>query len=134
MSRAVGCAVLLTGAAVLDQVLYETFVVPRLPEWNRVPMVWWLVVAGPVLVTALAVGFFGASLKQLAAVGAIAALLNTLFLAWAANAQRPGHLKSIALEAPVMFWLLAPVFQFLLLSAPMAVGYYVSRAVKPTAR
>ena len=127
---AVGYGVLLTSAAVLDQVLYETFVVPRLSEWQAVPMAWWLFVTSPILVTALAVGFYSANLKQLIAASAVAAILTASFHAWAANTGRPGHFKSFAIEAPIVFWLLTPLLSLIFFSVLMSAGHYFSWLIR----
>jgi hypothetical protein len=39
-----------------DLVLYETLIVPRLPRWQSVPLVWWALVELPVIVAIIVVG------------------------------------------------------------------------------
>jgi len=42
--------------ALADLVLYQALIVPRLPGWQVVPLVWWALVFAPVGIAILVVG------------------------------------------------------------------------------
>jgi hypothetical protein len=108
--RPIASGVVIAAAVVVaDLFLYQTFVVPRLPDWRTVPMHWWGVVGTPIIVAVVVVGFRSATFKQLLVSSLVAAILSAVYLAWAGQTGQPGHLKSLAYEAAGQFWLWTPI-------------------------
>ena len=94
---------LVVAVVVSDQVVYRFLVVPRLAEWQSVPIHQWLIVSLPVLLASLIGG--GYLLRGQRPVVAFIAAVGTLgYLTVAAALNSPGHGKSRALEAPAEFW------------------------------
>ena len=94
---------LVVGVVVSDQVFYRFLVVPRLGEWQSVPLHQWLIVSLPAVLAGLIGGAYLPRGQRLVAapLGAIGTLG---YLTLAAVLQSPGHGKSLALEAPGQFW------------------------------
>ena len=80
--RIVVVAVALCVSPALSDLVYQTFVVPRLAQWHSVPIWAWLMVFSPMLLAA------GTQLYDYVAV------LN----------HSPGSAKSWAIGAPLLFW------------------------------
>ena len=73
--------------------LYDSFVVPELPNVKRVPMIWWLGCAAPVIFAALAAGWFCQSFREvlvLSAMGCFAYLVLLPIIAVRSHALPPG--------------------------------------------
>ena len=131
MRRALVRVIALAAAVALaDLVLYQMLIVPRLPRWQSVPLVWWALVVAPVVLVILVVGSRAKNLADVFSSGLVAAVFSTLYAAWAAQTRQPGHLKSLALESPLEFWLVAPavaLFAFVLL---VGMTHYIAIVVR----
>jgi|SRR5262245_51345751 len=96
-----------------DLVLYQALIVPSLPGWRSVPLAWWALVYAPVVIAILFVGRRTKNFSDLLSSGIAAAVFSTFYAMWAAYAGQPGHLKSLALESPLVFWFVEPVVVFI---------------------
>jgi uncharacterized membrane protein YdcZ (DUF606 family) len=93
--------------------------------WLSVPIYWWAIVHSPVMLAIAVVASRVTGSRQLIMASGTAAALCTLYLAWAAQTNQPGHLKSFASEAPLYFWISTPLalmFVFGLAAAIMRLG------------
>ena len=98
--------------------LYDSLVIPELPNVKRVPMIWWLGCGAPVIVVALAAGWFCQSFREvlvLSVMGCFAYLLLLPFTGVRSHDLPPGP-RAISLAL-----LFAPLLCLLL------VGWLVGR-------
>lgn len=124
-----GAALAFAAASLLTQGLYEGLVVPRLPEWRSVPVRLWLLTCSPNAVAALLVTLrirnqstFGAAVLG----GAVGRHIVVMLLA---HGQRPGHLKSYAIESSALEWWTIKLFvQALLVAIAIAAAYVAIRS------
>lgn len=111
-------------AAASDLGVYQLLVVPRLAHWSAVPLLWWVCVFAPVL---LVVGVLASRARNYADLwqsGSAVSLCGSLYLHWAARLEQAGHLKSLAVEVPLVFWLGAPLTLLILFIAPASVIHW----------
>jgi hypothetical protein len=120
-------------AAVSQQLLYEMLVIPRLSHVSAVPLLWWLIVAAPIVVVALAVGRKAGSWPESLAVAALGAVGLQAYLHWAAASGRPGLHKSLAVEASLYHWTAGVLTMFLLLSVPIVLARATHAQMRPRA-
>jgi hypothetical protein len=113
---------MVAAAAVSQQLLYEKLVVPRLSGLSAVPFLWWLGVALPVLVVALALGWVAKSWLESFTAAGIAAVGLQAYVHWAAVTGRPGLQKSFAVEAPLHHWTVGVLTISLVLSLPIVLA------------
>jgi hypothetical protein len=102
--RIVGVAVALCLSPALSDLVYRTFVVPRLPQWHAVPITVWLLVFSPILLVGLAGGAHLATIRRVIVAGFLMAAGTQVHDYCAALRHSPGHAKSWAIEAPAYFW------------------------------
>ena len=95
---------LVAGVIVSDQVMYRFLVVPRLTEWQSVPIHQWLIVLLPVVLTGVIGGGYLLRRGQRLVVALLAAIATQGYLTVAALLQSPGHGKSLAIESPTSLW------------------------------
>ena len=90
--------------AVAQLALYERLFVPMLASVRRVPVYWWLGVMSPYLLAGIGVASVVSSRRSLIAAAVGGGLgCHALRTVWACSG-RPGHLKSLAVEGPWMWW------------------------------
>jgi len=113
---------MVAAAALSQQLLYEKLVVPRLSGLSAVPLVWWLGLALPVLVVALALGWVAKSWFESFTAAGLAAVGLQTYVHWAAASGRHGLQKSLAVEGPLCHWTVGVPAMFLLLSLPIVLA------------
>jgi hypothetical protein len=97
-------AVSLAGVALLTEVeLYQKLVIPDLPRLQFVPVQWWVGIFSPLVLSMLLLGYFCCSVRSVlaSALGGTVGLIAREFVM--AHLNQPGHLKSLAFEAPLLF-------------------------------
>lgn len=125
-------ALVTVAAAMLGQyALYECLVVPHLATVRQVPVVWWLGVAAPLILAALAVGGMARSWREMLAAAALGAVGLQAFGWWLAQTSRPGYYKSFAVEAPFYYWTIGLLEAFLLLVVLESAGLLARRYEPP---
>lgn len=87
-----------------DQLIYKLLVVPKLGNWDHVPIVWWLAIFSPVILVFVIAGSKVRSVFELFIFSIIGGLSSTIFGYFVAATNQPGHKKSLALENPFEYW------------------------------
>lgn len=88
------------------QIIYRTLIVPRLPNWNRVPLVWWILALLPVIAVCVIAGTKVKSFLEVCVLSLTGALCGNIYGYFVAVTNQPGLKKSLAIEAPVEYWTL----------------------------
>jgi hypothetical protein len=88
----------------LTQELYEMLLVPWLSHFDAIPLPFKLAVLLPQATTILAVAWVTRTVVGFLMASASGGLAHHLLFTWLAYDARPGHHKSLALEAPDSWW------------------------------
>lgn len=91
-------------AALIDQDLYERFIVPVLPHSDSVPLYLWTIARAPGAILILAAAIVPRSLFGLVVASLPGAVARHAVLTQFARHERPGHFKSFAVEDPQHWW------------------------------
>lgn len=106
---------------------YSPFIVPRLGQWQSIPMAWQLAGWLPLPILLALVGW--ALPPRHAALHALgAALLTHSFGAVVASLSMPGFLKSDATESPSTYWTLGLTLRLALFAVPLIGAALARRA------
>jgi hypothetical protein len=119
--------IVLLAVILADQVLYRIFIAPRLHTVRQVPIIWWLGMSCPIWLSCLAVGAYSASISEMVVISLCAAVADRVYNFIAAVTHQSGHLKSYAIEAPMMFWALGFLGVALIYGTLMCLGMLGSR-------
>lgn len=116
-------------ALVADLVLYQVFILPRLPGLDSISVEWWVILLFPLAISLLLLGYasgsFGSALAS--ASGGTIGLMAYEFVF--AHLNQPGHLKSLAIEDPVYFFTTGTAIRFTIVLIAVLVGFLGRRVV-----
>ena len=116
-------------ALVADFVLYQTFILPRLPGLDSVPVEWWVILLIPLAISPVLLGYacgsFGSAFA--CALGGTIGLMAYEFVV--ARLNQPGHLKSFAVEDPVYFFTTGTAIRFTVILIVVLLGFIGRRVV-----
>jgi hypothetical protein len=126
---AISAAVMLS-----DLVIYGQFVVPSLQNLKHVPKLWWILVLSPVWLCCLLIGAKSNGITQLMIVSFFSAVGSLAYLHIAATAHQPGHLKSLAVEDPFIFWTIGLLVTAILYLFILSLGFISAKLIKNRVR
>mgnify|MGYP000880717779 CR=1 FL=1 len=94
----------LLGLMIGHQFIYRQLVLPRLSEFVSIPISWWAIVLSPLSLLWLSTGFAVQSFKQSLLAASVGATVVQGYLGACTVLHQPGFTKSLATEAPGLFW------------------------------
>ena len=119
-------------ALVADFVLYQVFILPRLPGLDSIPVEWWVILLFPLAISSSLLGYacssFGSALAS-ASGGTIGSMAYEFVVA---HLNQPGHLKSFAVEDPVYFFATGTAIRLTVVLIAVLVGFVGRRVVHGT--
>lgn len=110
-----------------QQVVYQGLIVPRLPEYQSVPVWWWLGVVGPYYLVCFIVGSKLRTWSEFFIYSIAAMLVSQIYDFTAASLHQPGYLKSFAVESPLYFWTVGSFFGWIGVAIAFGIGMYLGR-------
>ena len=123
-----------TAAFVADFVLYQVFILPRLPGIHSIPVEWWVIILIPLAISPLLLGYACGSFELVlaSASGSTIGLMAYEFVV--AHLNQPGHLKSFAVEDPVYFFTTGTAIRFTVVLIAVLVGFVGHRVAHGATR
>jgi putative Ca2+/H+ antiporter (TMEM165/GDT1 family) len=97
-----------TSAIIAEVVIYQGELVQRVYQGQSLPTYWWIILGLPTAITIVGIAASGVVREKVLATSLVAAISYTLFLVFAGWIRLPGHLKSLAVESPFWFCIVAP--------------------------
>lgn len=123
--------IIITFSAVLcDQILYKQLLVPRLPELQYVPTIWWFGVFSPILLCCLIIGATSKSYLEPLYIALPTAILYRIYGYIAAVTHQPGYHKSLAIEAPLKYWTIDLILAVLVFTILLGLGWVSGNVIK----
>jgi hypothetical protein len=113
-----------------QQIIYQGLIVPRLPQYQSVPMWWWLGVVGPYYLVCFLVGSKLRAWFEFFIYSIAATLVSQIYDFTAASLHQTGYLKSFAIESPLYFWTVGSFFNWLGVAIAFGIGMYLGRKLK----
>jgi hypothetical protein len=117
----------LAGLLISHQLIYRQFLLPRLSEFSSVPLGWWAAIFAPLGMFVIAIGFLAENFKQsLLSIGiSTAAVQGYIWIS--ALLDQPGLTKSLATEAPDLFWFQGTIVVLVIIAIFISMGMLSKR-------
>ncbi len=127
----VGATLIITAAVFIsDQISYKHFIVPYLQNIQYVPQLWWVMIFCPILLCVILVGAKADNIPEILVASIATSVACRFYLYLSAIIDQPGRLKSNALEAPFIFWTAGFLFNFLIVTICLMIGWSIAKLFK----